>query len=199
MDGGGRFEALHSKRGRWPWAVAAGAGMAAAALIAVIATSAGPSARPPDAPDDTAADFAFEGGPAFRVLVAHGEHAAAVSDGARLGAGDWVRFVVTPGRYRYLLVASVDGAGRATVYFPSGGETSGPVPPGGEVALLQAVALDWTPGPERIFALFSEQPLEARALTDELARVGRGGAEAIRGTRRLSVGPAFQDSLLIEK
>ena len=55
------------------------------------------------------------------------------------------------------------------------------------------------PGPERIFALFSKQPLDAGAVTRALSNIGAAGHAAIRGGIRLDIPDAFQVSVCIEK
>jgi hypothetical protein len=59
--------------------------------------------------------------------------------------------------------------------------------------------LDAAPGPERVFALLSREPLDAAQVKRELARVGAGGAAAIRGTRLLALSADEQPSVLFEK
>jgi hypothetical protein len=139
---------------------------------------------------------AIKGGPSLRVFARHNGRVAVVRPRSALHAGDEIRFAVEPAGLRYLLVASVDGAGKATIYFPYGGAVSQPV--GGATELPGSIVLDDAPGPERVFALLSEQPLVAADVTGALVDLGRRGPDAIRAASRLPVA-ATQLSLLFEK
>jgi hypothetical protein len=97
------------------------------------------------------------------------------------------------------MIGSVDGAGKATIYVPFGGEASAPVPRGGSWESLNSVVLDASPGPERLFALFSRQPLAARTVTEALAALGRRGPAGIRSADHLEVPADGQVSVLFEK
>jgi hypothetical protein len=139
--------------------------------------------------------IAIKGGPSLRVFARRQGRVTAVRPRTTLHAGDEIRFAVEPAGLHYLIVASVDGAGKATVYFPYGGIASQPVSGG---TLPGSIVLDDAPGPERIFALFSRQPLAAAEVTGALVELGRRGPDAIRAARQLSVA-ATQLSLVFEK
>jgi len=102
------------------------------------------------------------GGVGLRGFARRGDHVFAVADGTRLQAGDDLRFVVEPGGHRYALVVSVDGAGHASVYFPYGGAASALL--GRDKELPGSIHLDDAPGPERVFALFSDAPISAEII-----------------------------------
>lgn len=139
--------------------------------------------------------FQSKGEGALRVFAHRGGESFPVPDGTALRAGDRIRFGVVPGDARFVLVASVDGRGNASIYQPST-----PVASGGEplVILPDSIVLDDAPGPERIFALFSDRPLDEPAVTAALVAVGAEGADAIRGTTRLPLSYT-QASVLFEK
>jgi hypothetical protein len=59
--------------------------------------------------------------------------------------------------------------------------------------------LDAAPGPERLFAVFTEQPIDAAELTSALEALGKRGAEAIRQARELPIRANVQASLVFEK
>ena len=145
---------------------------------------------PPDGPR-----FQPKGEGALEVFALRGGEPFPVRDGTALRAGDRIRFGVAPGDARFVLVASVDGRGNVSVYQPST-----PVAAGGEplVILPDSIVLDDAPGPERVFALFSDRPVDEPAVTAALAAVGAAGADAIRGTTRLPLSYT-QASLLFEK
>jgi len=133
---------------------------------------------------------------------------ARVANGDRLAPGDALRFVLYPSGLPYALIASVDGAGQVNVYFPFHGEASAAVDltprvPAidGAVAVPVAasIVLDAAPGPERLFAIFSDRAIPARAVRDLLSVTVAGGAAAIRGAGRLPLPGTQQATLLFEK
>jgi hypothetical protein len=146
----------------------------------------------PQAPDPA---WQVKGPGGLKIFGRRGDRAILVEDGARLRPGDQLRFAVQPGDARFVLIGSVDGRGRASLYYSStavGGD-AGPVQ-----LLADSIVLDDAPGPERIFAIFSERRLEDREVEAALKAVGAGGAEAVRRTRRLPL-PFPQASLFFEK
>ena len=181
-----RPRALHvAPKRRWWWLLAPA--LAATAVIAVLVQ------RQPVEPD-----LMIKGDASWQVFARRGERTFQVHDGAALAAGDRVRFVVVPDKARYLLVASIDGSGHASVYFPFDGTQSGKLE-GARVELPDSIVLDDSHGPERLFALFSDDPLEASAVAEQLRAIGEHGAGAIRATTHLELKLRAQRTLLIEK
>ena len=78
--------------------------------------------------------------------------------------------------------------------------TGSPIAAGKEplVLLPDSIVLDDAPGPERIFALFSDRKVEDAEVTAALAALGAAGADAIRATARLAL-PYDQASVVFEK
>lgn len=177
-------------RGRWLdrrtlWIVAAAA--AAAVLLA-------PLLRARDEPG-----LGIKGdGPAWQVFGYRDGRTFQVHDGATLAAGDRLRFVVAPDRTPYLVIASIDGAGAASIYVPFGGGRSEWVD-GARVELPGSIVLDAAPGPERLFAIFTDEVIDTRLIEDQLRALGAHGAAAIRATPRLAVAARAQLSLVFEK
>jgi len=62
-----------------------------------------------------------------------------------------------------------------------------------------SVVLDTAPGPERIFALWSSEPLQAADVIARLNELGQRGPAAIRATTTLDVPGTIQISRLFEK
>jgi hypothetical protein len=139
--------------------------------------------------------FARLGGPAPQVPGA----VVKVLEGSRLSAGDALRFVLDPTGLPYVLIASVDGAGQINIYYPYGGESSARVDERATVSVPHSIVLDQAPGPERLFALFSREPISARVVRQALAGTAAAGAPAIRATRQLAIGGTVQATLLFEK
>ena len=107
-------------------------------------------------------DLGIKGDATWQVFANRDNKTFAVHDGAELAAGDRIRFIVTPNRARYIIVASVDGSGAATIYYPYNGIQSAPAE-GPRSELPGSIVLDAAPGPERLYALFSDEPIAARA------------------------------------
>jgi hypothetical protein len=138
-------------------------------------------------------DIRIKGGMTFQVFANRGGEVIAVRDGTSLRAGDQIRFVVGSGGPAFLLLVSIDGAGTATVYYPYGGERSGPISKLPS-ELPGSIVLDAAPGPERVFALVSSEPLDAAVVKRALLEI----RERIRETERLPV-PVEQASIVFEK
>jgi len=184
-------------RSRWVLAWPALAATALAAIVLVVWLGKREQSAPVVQQDD--GDIRMKGVLAFQVFASRRDEVFAVHDATKLAAGDKIRFVVGAGAARpYLLVASVDGAGNATIYYPYGGVRSGPAP-AAPSELPGSIVLDAAPGPERVFALASAQPLDASQVTRALLVLGRKGAAAIRATSVLDNLPAVQQSIVFEK
>jgi hypothetical protein len=188
---------LRPVRSRWvlAWPALAAAALAAIAVVVWIGKREHPA--PAIIEDDGA--IRMKGVLAFQVFASRRDEVFAVHDATKLAAGDKIRFVVGAGTARpYLLVGSVDGAGNATIYYPYGGAHSGPAP-AAPSELPGSIVLDAAPGPERVFALASAQPLDAMQVTRALLVLGKKGAAAIRATAVLDNLPAVQQSIVFEK
>jgi hypothetical protein len=99
-------------------------------------------------------------------LVAQREAGQAfpVKAGATLKPKDKVRFVVSPGAARFVLVGSLDGAGTFSVYHPFGAGQSEPLGGPARLELASTIELDETVGTERVYVVLSETPVTAAAL-----------------------------------
>jgi hypothetical protein len=86
-------------------------------------------------------------------------------------AGDELRFIPHPSSsaFRYVQVASIDGTGRYSPFYPSDLRASSlPLPSPGD-PLAGSIRLDGAPGPERLFFVYSSVPLSV-ALVEQAAR-----------------------------
>lgn len=99
--------------------------------------------------------------------VKHGEHVRLGGPGEHVSPGDALRFVYTTQNARHLAVLSVDGARRASIYYPSG-TTSAPVAAGDDVALPVSTVLDDTLGGETIYGVFCAEPFAVEPLRASL-------------------------------
>jgi hypothetical protein len=158
----------------------------------LVVVTRGDGGAPPD-------ELGIKGGAGWQVFGHRGDRTFAVHDGARLEARDQIRFVVTPQGAHYLLVVSVDGAGKASVYYPYDGTQSGALTGDGRVELPGSIVLDAAPGPERLYAIFSDAPIEVDSIMAQLRAVGARGGDAVRRTRSLELTARAQLSLVFEK
>lgn len=184
---------LQHPRPRWPLLLIP----AAAALLVMVVV---PRPTRTTVEDDGA--LIAKGQLSLAGFVARGDEVFPLSPGAVLKPGDRVRFVVdgvNASKPVYALVASVDGVGAVSVYFPFGADRSGVVEGGPRVELPGSVVLDAAPGPERVFAVFSETPFSAESVRAALAALGHAGPEELRSRVRLDGISRPQSTLWFEK
>ncbi len=143
-------------------------------------------------------ELGIKGGPLFSTFVRHAGKVAPLGNHATLHAGDELRFVAVSSDLPYLLVCSLDGAGHPSVYYPFGGAASGHIATQTRVELPGSVILDESPGPERLFALFSKAPIPAADATRALTTIVES-RQTIRTTNKLAVPADVQVSVLFEK
>jgi len=179
---------------RAPWPALLVPALAAAAILLFVVLSGR------EGTTDQDGDLRIKGGATLQVFAHRNGHVFRVEDGAALAPGDRIRFVVYPADLPYLLIASVDGAGVVTVYFPYGGHESERLQDAApRIELPGSIALDAAPGPERIHAIFSREPVSADAVEVILSGVGAGGAQAIRNHQHLDIPAPAQATVYFEK
>ena len=191
-----RAEGLTARGQRWRRLLFLGVAPlvpAAALIIFLVARPRG--AAPPEEPY-----LGIKGGAALTVVARRGGVVFPLASGAPVAPGDGLRFVVD-GPWTQVMIVGVGGGGPAQVYVPFGGAASQPLPGGGrtELPLGSSVVLDGAPGPMRIFALFSRQPIAAAAALAAAGAVAAGGDAAIRATTSLPLAAAGEQvSVLLE-
>lgn len=167
--------------------------------VLVFAVALAPSVLQRISGSDREPQYSVKGGPAFRVFAKRQGRVFAVKDGSSLAPGDEIRFTVAPAGAAYLMIASIDGAGNATLYVPYSGSESVRLDPAKRAELPGSITLDAAPGPERVFALFSSKPLSSETVLPALRAIGARGPEAIRSERKLPVSAGDQQSIHFEK
>ena len=189
---------LPARPRRWWWLMVPA--VASVLLIVAIGPWQQPAPSAPPARLDEAGlgELGIKGDASWLVFANRAGRVLPVHDGTELEAGDRIRFMVIPGAARYLMVASIDGRGAATIYFPYGGSQSAAID-GDRVEPEGSIVLDAAPGPERIFALLSDAPIAAETVRAQLREIARGGSGAIRGTVALALPVRAQASLVFEK
>lgn len=180
-----------------PWRWAAVPVLAVAVIVLFVTVRPRPA---PLSPSQSEALIATKGStPTFGMFARRGSEVFRVRSGSVLAPGDQVRFVVGPGNFNYLLIASIDGAGVTSIYYPFDGKRSAPLTREPRQELPGSVVLDQTLGSERVYALFSREPLSAKQVSIELLRVGREHSNTLRRHRDLRVRAKAQESIWFEK
>jgi len=139
-----------------------------------------------------------KGGASLQVWARRGERVFPVGPGARLRAGDLLRFVPRLPGPGYMMIVSVDARGKVSPYHPpAGGRAAAVRPPLGAPALPGSIELDESRGPERLWLLFSTREFE-------LGEVEAAAAEGLRAAGSLEAlavlpGELEQASLLVWK
>jgi hypothetical protein len=182
---------LPKRERRWTWAsiLAPAAALAAAAVVLVVNRG------------QPAPDYVGTKGVAIKLNVYAGleDGARILSDKDQVPAAAALRFRVQPGRPCHLGIVSVDEHGEVSRLFPSSGEVGPTLEhqqslPGGAI-------LDGQPGPERIFAVCSAEPLPMQKLEAAVKTAAGTGADAVRALNAIPGLPAntAQTTLLLEK
>ncbi|WP_437500048.1 zf-HC2 domain-containing protein [Sorangium sp. So ce1099] len=140
------------------------AALGAAAVLALVLRT-----RPPAGPtgDDRGARVAqaaqgtrTKGGDGrIGFYVARGEGAVPGGPGEVVHPGDRLQFTYAAAEAGYFALLSVDGARKASIYFPAGAAAA-PIQAGEEVPLPSSVVLDETLGPETLYGLFCSAPVD---------------------------------------
>jgi len=194
--------AIRARAGRWlpvrfGWASLALAPALGALLVWLL-----PRFRPPPS-IRLEPDLSLKSAPALHAFARRGDRVFAIREGAVLREGDLVRFEVVAAGLPYILIASIDGAGKATILYPFDGERSAPIglpdqPSGtsGRFVTPGSAALDAAPGPERVFAFLSRVPVQAEAAKAALEALGRRGPAAIRAEGSLPL-PGVERQLTV--
>jgi hypothetical protein len=107
-----------------------------------------------------------KGGTEFGVYVKRAGEASPLrlASGARVRAGEVLRFHYRPPSDGWLLLVSIDGTGQLTVFHPYQGTAAARVAGGTLSVLEESIALDEAPGPERLAAIFRPEPFTVEEL-----------------------------------
>jgi hypothetical protein len=162
----------------------------AAAVLLVVRVR--QSAAPSDAPEITR----VKGGARLLVFRQVGGGAERLDADAEVRAGDVLQLRYNPGERRFGVIASLDGAGVATLHFPATDTAPTDLKPTA-TALPEAYALDDAPSFERFFFITSDAPID---VADTLARVRALAQAGDAGDAALALPPGQQQwSLRLRK
>ncbi|WP_437567167.1 DUF4384 domain-containing protein [Sorangium sp. So ce542] len=95
--------------------------------------------------------------------VARGDALAPGGPGEVVHPNDRLQFTYSTVDAGFFALLSVDGARKASVYFPAG-DVAAPIQPGEQVPLPSSVVLDETLGAETVYGLFCETPVALEPL-----------------------------------
>lgn len=149
------------------WWLSLGSGLAAAALAVLLIWVRGTA--------DVTDPVRLKGkAPSLEVHVSRGGAPATPWEPSRpVEPGDLLKFRVTPPADGYVVLLDVDARGAVEAWY---GDDGGVRVKGGEATLLPGtIALDETPGPERLVLVFSEAPADVAALRAEVAQAFADG------------------------
>lgn len=111
--------------------------------------------------------YGIKGGSRLDVVAQRGDRQLSVGNDTVLAPGDRIAFLVEPAGSPFVMVASRDGQGNVTVYYPYEGELSARLE-GGYQQLPSSIELDAVGGREQLFAVFSDVPLRAEEVREAL-------------------------------
>jgi hypothetical protein len=116
------------------------------------------------------------GPPELAFFLQKGDQAVPGKDGDTLKAGDRIQFVYTTGEHRYLFLVSIDEAGNVANYNPGDSASSIRIQPGIKKPIEGSIILDESPNSERVFAIFSNEPLTF----DEVSKAAKRAFEDLK-------------------
>lgn len=141
----------------WRWIFTGGA-LAAAAAAAILLVG----RRDPEPDGD---DIGIKGDSITLVVhAANDTGSRTLASGDTIAPGTRIRFEVGAPKRGYITVIGFDARGATTVYYPYGGAEAAVYDPKTGGLLPGAIAVDATPGAEKYFAVFSEQPFSVESV-----------------------------------
>jgi len=152
----GRPAGSRRRAARWAAPVAGALALAAGAVVVVHGF---PLASGPEAPVASAPDVRLKGGSRIGFYVSRNGSVSLGGPGERVAPGDALRFVYSATEPCYLAVLSVDGARKASVYFPQG-PAAVRVDAGRDVPLPTSTVLDGTLGHEALYGVFCSTAID---------------------------------------
>ena len=114
-------------------------------------------------------------------------------------AGDQLRFAYTASQDGYIAIFSVEDSGRVFPYYPERDLGGMRVAAGSNVVLPDAVELDAHHGPERIFAMWSSEPLDPGTLLRTVNHTVAAAGHDVRKAARLPLDAEQVSFLLLRR
>ncbi len=111
-----------------------------------------------------------KGNVALALYVSDSSGHASVREGMAFYPGERIQFTYSCGKERFFILASLDETGKLSVFYPTTGDSSLLLEPGSDLPLPHSIRLDDYIGIERYFAVFSEQPLSVKVVTEGIQK-----------------------------
>jgi hypothetical protein len=147
-------------------------------------------------------EIRMKGSASLWTVAKHGSTQSVLRDGDALVPGDQIAFEYALDRPRFLLLLGIDDAGAVTRYFPGAEPRADRLAAATRTQLPIGIELDARKGEERLYALFSEEPLDEvqarNALERALNPIGGGAVGRIARMGELDL-PAIQRSIWFRK
>jgi Putative zinc-finger len=151
--------ALPSRRVRWLPGAAAVLALAAGVLLLTKVRKA----------DEIDSNERLKGVARFAYYVQHDGIVREGLEGEKLSPGDAIQLSYSVAQTGHLAIFSVDGARRASTYWPRG-ERAAPIGLGRDVSLPESIVLDETLGPETVYTLFCIDPVTLEPIRSAIER-----------------------------
>lgn len=183
----------------WPVAM-----LPAAALIGVFAIvdrtpqSTGASVALNETAQVAATSVRTKGSFALTIVCKRGDAMTTLADGENVREGDRLRFEYTQSKPGFVMVFSVDDSGKIFPYYDEASLQSVAAVAGNQVALPGSIELDAHKGLERVFALWSETPLDGQSVRAAVAEALAKAGGDLHQVQKLSVG-SEQTSYLLNR
>jgi hypothetical protein len=124
----------------------------------------------------------------LEVYCKRGDEVFPIAEGTEARAGDRLRFAYTKPANGHLMIFSVDDAGRVSPFYQDGILAGVQVSAGSRVVLPESIELDAHHGWERIYALWSPQPLSEIDVRAAVGRALRDTGGDVRRATELPIG-----------
>jgi hypothetical protein len=139
-----------------------------------------------------------KGALALEIVCKRGEEQFPVNEGADFYPGDRLRFAYTKGEPGHLTIFGLDDTGQVFPYYEDKVLSGIVAPAGSRVVLPGSIELDGHRGWERIFALWSPEKLDPRAVEAAVQGALREAGGDVRQVGRLPL-PVEQVSYLLRR
>jgi len=170
---------------------------AAATFALVLSTSVSDPARLPSSAVQ-APQIRSKGALLLETFYRRGEMVALAEDGAPFLQGDRLRFRYTLAEDGHIAIFSVDDRGQVFPFYPASALGSQLAAAGAQVMLPGSIELDGHKGWERVYAVWSPEPLPGELLRSAVAEAYAGASGDLTKMDDLAAG-AHQASLLMRR
>jgi hypothetical protein len=139
---------------------------------------------------------------ALAFYVQKGAEAVPGRSGGTYHENDRIQFAYSSGPHRYVFLVSLDDRGNVSNFNHRSATASVPIEPGSGRVLEGSIILDASVGPERVFAIFSNSPLQLEEVKDAAKRAYHDlqkSGKSVRDLTRLPLHHSQASVLLFKK